>query len=245
MLLVETMIVPSDEPILRFVDEAPYSDQGLTHRAIVPSSATLDKMLRAAGFAWVGEYADEVAHPDFRETGEHYRRRGLFLAARMPLDLPGFRTLPEVRAPMFDTPKPAGPADGEAEHLRGALERTRSALKDKESLISRLAAAADERLHLLDRATAEADALREALGRSTAELEAKERLIAELAVASEERLRLLGQVDAQAALLRDRIGVLVRQLQQKDQEIAALRSPSGSILGRLSGWRKRSTSRGE
>jgi SAM-dependent methyltransferase len=149
VLLLETMVYPSGEPILRFVDEGSYSDQGLTYHAIIPTRLTLAKMLRSAGFAWVAEYTGEIAHADFIETGEQYRRRGLFLAARDPLDLPGFEAMPIVDAPIFDVAKPAD-GHGRVEDLEARNAALQTTCEERQAVIDRLTEVAQQRLDLID-----------------------------------------------------------------------------------------------
>jgi hypothetical protein len=102
VLFIETMVLPTDEPILRLVGEGRNETQGLTFHSVIPSRAALVKMLQTAGFAWVGEYTGRVDHPDFVDTPERFRRRGIFLAARLPLDVAGFQAFGEVAAPKYD-----------------------------------------------------------------------------------------------------------------------------------------------
>ena len=102
VLFVETMVLPTEEPILRLVSEGNNETQGLTFHSVIPSRTSLVKMLQTAGFAWVAEYTGRVDHPDFVDTPERFRRRGIFLAARLPLDVQGFRVFGEVAAPKYD-----------------------------------------------------------------------------------------------------------------------------------------------
>lgn len=102
VLFVETMMLPTDEPILRLVSEGMNETQGLTFHSIIPSRASLVKMLQTAGFAWVAEFTGRVDHPDFVDTAERFRRRGIFLAARLPLDVQDFRAYGKVAAPKYD-----------------------------------------------------------------------------------------------------------------------------------------------
>jgi FkbM family methyltransferase len=52
-------------------------------------------MLYRAGFAAVYRVTRLPDHDDFRETTEHARRRTVLLASRAPIDVAGFRLLPE------------------------------------------------------------------------------------------------------------------------------------------------------
>ena len=106
VLFVETMVLPTDEPILRLVSEGQNETQGLTFHSIIPSQTALVKMLQTAGFSWVAEHTGRIEHPDFHDTDQRYRRRGVYLAARQPLSVPDFKALPPAQAPKYDFAKP-------------------------------------------------------------------------------------------------------------------------------------------
>jgi len=52
-------------------------------------------MLYRSGFAKVYRVTPLPDHDDFRATREHKQRRTLLLASRVPIDVAGFRLLPE------------------------------------------------------------------------------------------------------------------------------------------------------
>jgi SAM-dependent methyltransferase len=106
VLFIESQVLPTDEPILRLVSEGQNETQGLTFHSIIASRTALVKMLQVAGFSWVAEYTGSIAHPDFQDTAERYRRRGVYLAARQPSQMPDFRTCPPAQAPKYDFAKP-------------------------------------------------------------------------------------------------------------------------------------------
>lgn len=109
VLFIESQVLPTDEPILRMVSEGQNHTQGLTFHSLIPSRTTLVKMLQTAGFTWVAEYTGRINHPDFLDTDERYRRRGVYVAARQPYALADFRALPPAETPKYDfarhTPK--------------------------------------------------------------------------------------------------------------------------------------------
>lgn len=105
VLFLESQVLPTDEPIMRIISEGQNHTQGLTFHSVIPSRTTLVKMLQLAGFTWVAEYTGRIDHPDFVDTRERHRRRGVYLAARQPYDLAGFRTLPPAQTPKYDFAK--------------------------------------------------------------------------------------------------------------------------------------------
>ena len=108
VLLLESQVLPTDEPILRIISEGQNHTQGLTFHSVIPSRTTLVKMLQTAGFTWVAEHTGRIEHPDFFDTDERYRRRGVYLAARQPYEIAEFRTLPSVATPKYDFARPQG-----------------------------------------------------------------------------------------------------------------------------------------
>jgi len=105
VLFIESQVLPTDEPILRLVSEGQNETQGLTFHSIIASRTALVKMLQTAGFTWVAEHTGNVEHADFHDTAEKYRRRGVYLAARQPFNVPDFRTCPPAQAPKPDFAK--------------------------------------------------------------------------------------------------------------------------------------------
>lgn len=106
VLLLESQVLPTDEPILRLVGEGQNHTQGLTYHSIIPSRAALAKMLQTAGFSWVALHTGQINHPDFHDSPERYPRRSIFLAAHQPLQVSQFQVLPTIDAPKYDFSKP-------------------------------------------------------------------------------------------------------------------------------------------
>ena len=104
--LIESIMVPEDQPIVWLVEESSNTNQGFTHFALIPSRTALVKMLYAAGFEHVYEFQGEVGHPDFVESGMHYKRRRILLASHQALALTGLTWLAEPNTPKYQHAKP-------------------------------------------------------------------------------------------------------------------------------------------
>ncbi len=96
-LLLESMCIPDKKPLMLLREEPRAGDQSLTDMACYPSEGSLVKMLYRAGFAVVYRVVPLPEHDDFRDTAEHARKRTMLLASSAPIDIAGFRLLPEPR----------------------------------------------------------------------------------------------------------------------------------------------------
>src|SRR5947209_3921751 len=94
-LLLESMCLPGEKPSMQLRQEPHERDQSLTEVACYASEAGLVKMLYRAGFGMVYRVVPLPDHDDFRETADHTRRRTVLLASSVPIDLAGFRLIPE------------------------------------------------------------------------------------------------------------------------------------------------------
>ena len=94
-LLLESMCLPGEKASMLLRKEPREHDQSLTEVACYASEAGLVKMLYRAGFGMVYRVVPLPDHEDFRETAEHTRRRTVLLASSVPIDLAGFRLIPE------------------------------------------------------------------------------------------------------------------------------------------------------
>jgi FkbM family methyltransferase len=94
-LLLESMCVPEEKSSMLLREEPEQGDQSLTSVACYPSEGSMVKMLYRAGFAAVYRVTRLPDHDDFRETTDHARRRTVLLASSVPIDIAGFRLLPE------------------------------------------------------------------------------------------------------------------------------------------------------
>jgi FkbM family methyltransferase len=84
-LLIESMCVPGDDARTILREEPQQHDQSLTDMAFYPSEPCLVKMLYRAGFAHVYRIPRLPEHDDFRETGDHARRRTILFASHQPV----------------------------------------------------------------------------------------------------------------------------------------------------------------
>ena len=94
-LLLESMCLPEEKTSLLLRVEPRQGDQSLTDVACYASESTLVKMLYRAGYGKVYRVTPLPDHEDFRETAEHARRRTVLLASVAPIDVAGFRLIPE------------------------------------------------------------------------------------------------------------------------------------------------------
>ncbi len=94
-LLLESMCLPEEKPSMLLREEPRQDDQSLTDVACYPSEGSLVKMLYRAGFRMVYRVIPLPDHEDFRETTGRARRRTVLLASTAPIDIAGFRLIPE------------------------------------------------------------------------------------------------------------------------------------------------------
>src|SRR5713101_7108832 len=94
-LLLESMCLPGEKPSMLLRVEPRQEDQSLTEIAWYSSEVSLVKMLYRSGFSTVYRVIPLPDHEDFRETTEHARRRTVLLASTTPIDVAGFRLIPE------------------------------------------------------------------------------------------------------------------------------------------------------
>jgi len=106
VLLIESMLIPTESPCAWLIGENVNETQGLTSYAMIPSRTSLLKMLESAGFPYRYEYQGSVEHEDFQETEVRYRRRGIFVASLMPLSLHQLCRLPNIAISKYDFSKP-------------------------------------------------------------------------------------------------------------------------------------------
>jgi FkbM family methyltransferase len=94
-LLLESVCLPEERPSMLLREEPRQDDQSLGNVACYPSESSLVKMLYRAGFGSVYRVIPLPDHEDFRETAERARRRTVLLASSAPIDIAGFRLIPE------------------------------------------------------------------------------------------------------------------------------------------------------
>lgn len=105
ILFIESIIIPENTPITWLVEEGKNETQGLTYHAMIPSRTCMVKMLQSSGFKYVYEFSGKIKHEDFIETDTKHKRRAVFLAARVNLEVSGFMLAPQVATPKFDFSK--------------------------------------------------------------------------------------------------------------------------------------------
>lgn len=98
VMLIETQLIPEAGPMLRLVEEGASATQGLEHLALVPSRATLIRLLHLFGWQCVYALPGNPDHWQFQETRRHHQLRSVFIASRAPLTLPGLQLLTSSRA---------------------------------------------------------------------------------------------------------------------------------------------------
>jgi len=96
-LLLESMCLPGEKPLMLLREEPRADDQSLTDVACYPSEGSLVKMLYSAGFTVVYRVMPLPEHDDFRDTPDHSRKRTVLLASSAPIEIAGFRLCPEPR----------------------------------------------------------------------------------------------------------------------------------------------------
>jgi len=88
VLMVESMCLPGNYPVMELRDECVTEDQGLRYVAFYPSEPCLAKLLYRAGFARVYRLRGIPEHPAYRNSARQKRSRILLVASKLDLDLP-------------------------------------------------------------------------------------------------------------------------------------------------------------
>jgi len=102
IMLIESQIIPGNNPITWLVEEGKNETQGLTHHALIPSKSCLVKMLQVAGFPYIYEYLGTVKHEDFIETNIKYPRRAIFVASYQALKGKELANFPRITTPKYN-----------------------------------------------------------------------------------------------------------------------------------------------
>lgn len=89
LALIETQLYPGDAPLFCFVEEGASVTQGLSHIALVPTRAVLVRLLTLYGRPFVYETLKGPEHDQFRENRRYHQLRRVFVAAKVPMSLPG------------------------------------------------------------------------------------------------------------------------------------------------------------
>ncbi len=88
LLLLESMAIPGERPILYLHDEPPLEDQSLHSVGCCPTEACLVKMAYHVGFPYVYRLTRLPDHEEFQATWGRKRRRTMLAAAKAPLTHP-------------------------------------------------------------------------------------------------------------------------------------------------------------
>jgi FkbM family methyltransferase len=102
ILIIETMVTPSQSTVATLVSECQEEDQGLHFIAFIPSEACVIKMLYQAGFPKVYKTIELPDHEDFRRTLSHNQRRTVLVASKVKLQSPLLRWVAEPQPQRLD-----------------------------------------------------------------------------------------------------------------------------------------------
>jgi len=122
VLLLESMVIPEEQPFPIIMDEGPVEDQSLRYISCYPSEGAILKMIYRAGFAHVYRFRELPNHEDFRPATGRARRRTVIAASVQALDSPLLEIAlePKLSGDLWDT-DPTG--------IMKALRRFRRNLK--------------------------------------------------------------------------------------------------------------------
>lgn len=95
LLLVEAVTYLGDDPIMGFVDEPGWEDQGLRNYAFYPTEACLIKMIYRAGFSSVFRFATIPDHPEYHDSVESRRIRTTLAASTIKVSSGLLTPVPE------------------------------------------------------------------------------------------------------------------------------------------------------
>jgi len=98
VLLVESMCLPGDLPVMELRDECRTEDQGLQFVAFYPSEACLAKLIYRAGFSIVYSFRKSPEHEAYRDSARQKKSRTMLVASRVELDMPQLERVPEPAA---------------------------------------------------------------------------------------------------------------------------------------------------
>jgi SAM-dependent methyltransferase len=96
ILLIESIVVPGEQPKMEILDETSHTNQGLNSVALYPSEPGLVKALYRSGFPFVYGFVQMPANPLYRKTLLRKRMRTMLLASKIELQLPGLHLRPDV-----------------------------------------------------------------------------------------------------------------------------------------------------
>jgi FkbM family methyltransferase len=97
-LLIETMCIPEQAPVLCLRDEPQHQDQASRFVALIPSEACLVQMCHRAGFPFVYRCTTLPDHEHFRSTLSQKRVRTMLAASKAPLKSASLELAQESRS---------------------------------------------------------------------------------------------------------------------------------------------------
>jgi SAM-dependent methyltransferase len=126
VLLLESMMIPEEQPFLILMDEGSVEDQSLRALSCYPSEGAIIKMAHRAGFPHVYRFKELPNHEDYRATAGRARRRTVIAASVHALDSPllDVAVEPKLSGDLWNT-DPIGIVKV-LRRFRGKLKRTRT-----------------------------------------------------------------------------------------------------------------------
>jgi SAM-dependent methyltransferase len=97
LLLVESMVLPHEEPYLVVMDEPAGEDQSVGAVSCYPSEGAIVKMAYRAGFPYVYRFRELPDHQNYRPAIGRMRARTLIAASTIPLNSPLIELAAEPR----------------------------------------------------------------------------------------------------------------------------------------------------
>jgi len=88
VLLLESMVIPEEQPFLIVMDEGSVEDQSLRAVSCYPSEGAIIKMAYRAGFPHVYRFRELPDHEDYRSETGRARRRTVIAASVQAMDSP-------------------------------------------------------------------------------------------------------------------------------------------------------------
>ncbi len=98
VLLVESMCLPSNFPVMELRDECRTEDQALQFVAFYPSEACLTKLLYRAGFSFAYSFRKSPEHAAYGDSARQKKSRTMLVASRVELNFPQLESVPEPSA---------------------------------------------------------------------------------------------------------------------------------------------------
>jgi SAM-dependent methyltransferase len=126
ILLIESMVIPEEQPFFILMDEGNVEDQSLRAVSCYPSEGAIIKMAYRAGFPHVYRFRELPDHEDYRAVTGRARRRTFIAASTLTLDSPLLEVAaePKLSGDLWNT-DPTGIIK-KLRRFRGKLRRPRT-----------------------------------------------------------------------------------------------------------------------